>query len=477
MPVRSWLPPTDAPNRAAAPVRQARRSDADGREQVLERLIGVRSSKPTFYAAWREKSARLDRTIETLEHISAALCVTAEGPTAVCQAVVEAAGHHFRARWAAIVFADGQLPPVIIDCANGVRYRSEDAPPVLEGLAAQAMSARAPAVRAMNDGSASNRASEKSGGAVAVPMLRRDQLAGALVVGLPADARVQDSDLSILLTLANHAGLALHNARTFQESERLRERAEAASHSADQHAAELERRSRQLERARSSLEDARRRQLLGQERNRIARELHDGVAQHLLSIGMMLEWCRKQEPAEPVLERLVSSKQLARSALAEIRSVIYELSSVEHQVDLLVALGELVEELRHITDLEIVLRSRGHPRALPRAAEHALAEIAREALFNVARHAEASRAWTAVHYGGRCIVLTVDDDGRGDSRWLNRKLELAARGGGNYHRGLANIADGARELAASVRFAPRRGGGVRLAVRAPLEPLTPDGRE
>ncbi len=456
--------------------REVRGVDADGREQILERLIGVRSSKPTFYAAWGEKSARLDRTIETLERISAALCITAEGPTAVCQAVVEAAGHHFRARWAAMVFADKHTPPVIVDCATGIPCRSEDAPPVLEGLAAQAMSARAPAVRAVTGGSTPTGSRGKPG-AVAVPMLRRGELAGALAVGLSADAQVEESDVSILLTLANHAELALHNARTFQESERLRARAEAASHSAEQHAAKLERRSRQLERASRGLEDARRRQLLGQERDRIARELHDSVAQHLLSIGMMLEWCRQQEPPQPILERLSSSKQLARSALAEIRCVIYELSSVDHEVDLPAALEELVEELRHITDLEIVLRARGSTRVLPRAAEHALTQIAREALFNVARHAEASRAWATVHYGARCVVLSVDDDGRGDPRRLNRRLERAALHGGDYHRGLVNIADGARELAASVHFAPRRGGGVRLVVRAPLDSPTSDWRE
>src|SRR5215469_6451780 len=73
---------------------------------ALERLIGVRSSKPSFYAAWRDKSARLDHTIETLERISAALCAAPAGPVAVCDAVVEAAAHHFDARWAAMVFSD-----------------------------------------------------------------------------------------------------------------------------------------------------------------------------------------------------------------------------------------------------------------------------------------------------------------------------------------------------------------------------------
>ena len=463
----SASPHTDLSDRPAA-----EEGGSEVRERNLERLIGVRSSKPTFYAAWREKSARLDRTIETLERISAALCVAPEGPGALCEAVVEAAAHHFDARWAAMTLADGplaqELPSVIMHSRGTVARGWDDAPPVLQTLAARAVSARRLVVAA---GDAGDEDGADRGDAVAVPMLLRDELAGALAVGLPPSAHIEESDLSILLTLANHAGLALHNAWTFQESERLRERAEAASRAAELHAAELGRRSRQLERARRRLEEARRRQLLGQERSRIARELHDSVAQHLLSIGMMLEWCRKQEPSSsPIIERLVSSKELARSALEEIRGVIYELSRSEHSEDLPAALEELADEVRHTTDLGITLRSRGGQRPLPRATEHGLSQIAREALFNVARHADASRAWVLVRYGDRSVRLTVADDGSGDARRLQRRLETAARGGTGYHRGLANIAERARGLAARVRFAPRRGGGVRLEVTAPLEP-------
>jgi signal transduction histidine kinase len=479
----SASPPTEvgqtAPAGEPGSAREAPWPDPEGRERVLERLIGVRSSKPSFYAAWREKSARLDRTIETLERISAALCVTPEGPGALCEAVVEAAGHHFSAPWAAMTFADGllahELPPVIMHSTGKVARGWDDAPPVLHALAARALRARGPVVAAADPGGEAGADGDPRGEAVAVPMLSRDELAGALAVGLPADAQIEESDLSILLTLANHAGLALHNAWTFQESERLRERAEAASRAAELHAAELGRRSRQLERARKRLEEARRRQLLGQERSRIARELHDSVAQHLLSIGMMLEWCRKQEPpSSPIVERLVSSKELARSALEEIRAVIFELSSAEQPEDLPAALEELVEELRHTTDLEIALRTRGARRTLPRATEHALSQIAREALFNVTRHADASRGWVAVRYVDRSVRLTVADDGHGDPERLQRRLESAARGGSDYHRGLANISERARELAGRVRFAPRRGGGVRLEVTAPLEPTFPE---
>ena len=102
---------------------------------ALERLIGVRSSKPSFYAAWRDKSARLDHTIETLERISAALCAAPAGPVAVCDAVVEAAAHHFDARWAAMVFSEDAgvgLARVFVHASQGVIQRWEVPPRMLE---------------------------------------------------------------------------------------------------------------------------------------------------------------------------------------------------------------------------------------------------------------------------------------------------------------------------------------------------------
>jgi signal transduction histidine kinase len=415
-------------------------------------------------AARPDSSPRLDRTIETFERISAALCVTPHDAGALGEALVEAAAHHFKARWVAMTFGAGprshELPPDILRFGDGVPGDRPDVPR-LRTLTARAVAARKPVAISADD---------ECGLTVAVPMLLRDEFAGALAVGLSAEADIEDSDLCILLTLANHAGLALHNARVFRESEQHRQRAEAASRAAERHAVELRRRNRQLDRTRRRLEGARRRQLLGQERNRIARELHDTVAQHLLSIGMMLEWCRKQEAASSaIFERLLTAKELARSALEEIRAVIYELSSGEQPEDLSSALEELVEELTHTTDLDITLRERGPRRDLPSGADHALAQIAREALFNVAWHAEASRVWLTVRYGGRSVRLTVADNGHGSPERLQRRLGRAAQGGSRYHRGLANIAQRSRELGARVQFAPRRGGGVRLEVTAPLE--------
>ncbi|MBV9715329.1 MAG: hypothetical protein JOZ64_08140 [Solirubrobacterales bacterium] len=412
--------------------------DPEAARVALERLVGIRSSKPSFYAAWREKSARLDRTIETLERISIALCATLDGPQAVCEAVVQAAGYHFNARWAAMGFSSGvdahDLPRVIVaGAAAGAGASASGAepepPPAFGELAARALAARGPVVR---------KGGAEGGGAVAAPMPLRGELAGVLAVGLAEDAGVESSDLSILVTLANHAGVALHNAWSFQE----------------------------LEGTRRQLEETGRRQLLSQERNRIARELHDSVAQHLLTIGMNLEWCRRQDfVPDPVLARVVASKGLARSAVDEIRAAIFELAS-DGQIELRRALREVIDELRAGTRLELSLRTFGAPRPLPGGMHHAIVQIAREALFNVVRHAGATRASVTLHWLLGGVALVIADDGGGDPRRLQRLLEAPRPTG--EHFGLTGIADRVRGLGGTAAFARRRRGGVRLRVEIPL---------
>ncbi|MGH9247842.1 MAG: histidine kinase [Acidimicrobiales bacterium] len=429
-----------------------------GQQRLLERLVGVGSSKSTYYAAWRSKSERLDRSIETLKEISAALCTTTEGPVAVCEAVVEAAAHHFSARWAAMAFAtyalSEELPPLIVRYSSGRVVRSwASAPPELSQLTANPREDVGAVI------------AEKDRPAVGARMLLAGELFGTLAVGLAEPTELDESDISILGTLANQAAVAVHIAWLFEEGERSRAQAE-------RHAGALVQRSRQLEHARRGLEEARRQQLLSHERGRIARDLHDSVSQHIVGLGMSLEWCRQHLPAaSPVADHVTTAQELARSALAQVRSVIFELSPPGGTRVLGRALRDIVGELRSTTDLEIVMRTRGAERQVAPAITHALSQIAREALFNIARHADASRAWVTLRYDERGLRLVVADDGNGIPRLLQRRLESAAADGS--HRGLLNIAERVRELGAEARFAPRRGGGVRLEVAVSLR--VPEG--
>ncbi len=420
---------------------------------ALERLIGVRSSKPSFYAAWRDKSARLDHTIETLERISSALCAAPAGPVAVCDAVVEASAHHFDARWAAMVFSGEDagvgLARVFVHVSDGVIQRWDVPPRMLEALTDQTLAAKGPVLAEHDEGL-------EFGGEpcviVAAPMPVHGKLAGILVVGLPDGVKVAPSDVSILVTLANHAGVALHNASLFQENARR--------------AAELERRGSELEGTLRRLEQAGRRQLLSEERNRIARELHDSVSQHLLTIGMNLEWCRRHESiSSAVLERVLAAQSLARSSMDEIREVIFELSS-DGQTELPRALRDVIEDVEAGTRLEVGLRVYGQTQPVAATMQHALVQIAREALFNVVRHAEAHHAWVTLRWRPQVVSLAVADDGLGNHRKLQHQLFISRTDG--PHLGLTGIAERVRGLGGATWFERRRGGGVKLRVEVPL---------
>jgi len=419
----------------------------------LERLIGVRSSKPSFYAAWRDKSERLDHTIETLERISSALCTAPAGPVAVCDAVVEAAAYHFGARWSAMVFSDSHIgdtmPRVIVHASHSVIQRWAVAPRILAELTDRTLAAQRPVLADHVDGLEFG---GEPGVIVTAPMPVRGEPAGILAVGLPDDNEVAPSDVSILVTLANHAGVALHNASLFQENERR--------------ATELERRRSELEGTLRRLEQAGRRQLLSEERNRIARELHDSVAQHLLTIGMNLEWCRRHESTSTaVLERVLAAQSLARSAMDEIREVIFGLAS-DGQIELPRALRDVIEDVEAGTRLEVGLRVYGQTQPVAAATQHALVQIAREALFNVVRHAEAQHAWVTLRWRPQVASLSVADDGSGNHRKLQHQLFISGPNGD--HLGLTGIAERVRRLGGATWFERRRGGGVKLRVEVPL---------
>ncbi len=420
---------------------------------ALERLIGVRSSKPNFYAAWRDKSERLDHTIETLERISSALCTAPAGPVAVCDAVVEAAAYHFGARWSAMVFSDAELgermPRVIVHASESVIQRWEVAPRMLAALAERTLAIQKPVLADHDEGL-------EFGGEpcmiVTAPMPVHGEPAGILAVGLPDGQEVAPSDVSILVTLANHAGVALHNASLFQENERR--------------AAELERRRAELEGTLRRLEQAGRRQLLSEERNRIARELHDSVAQHLVTIGMNLEWCRRHESTSTaVLERVLAAQSLARSAMDEIREVIFGLAS-DGQIELPRALRDVIDDVEAGTRLEVKLRVYGQTQPLPAATQHSLVQIAREGLFNVVRHADARHAWITLRWRPQVVSLSVADDGSGNHRKLQHQLFISGPNGN--HLGLTGIAERVRGLGGAAWFERRRGGGVKLRVEVAL---------
>jgi signal transduction histidine kinase len=253
---------------------------------------------------------------------------------------------------------------------------------------------------------------------------------------------------------------------------------------AERRAAELTRHNEQLRRAREHLARVRQAELVSAERHRIARDLHDSVAQCLVGIGMHLEWCHRHlDPSSPAYERLVASKELARAGLGWVRSAVEELSGLEQPgTGLGQALRDLAADFRSAGQLRVSVRVTARQRQLPSAVEHALFQIAQEGLWNAVRHAHATQAWLSLAYAEDQILLSVADDGSGDPAVLGRYLAAATSGPGTSapgtsgqgssrrgRHGLRNIAERAAELGGEVSLRRRRGGGLRISVRVPVE--------
>jgi signal transduction histidine kinase len=253
---------------------------------------------------------------------------------------------------------------------------------------------------------------------------------------------------------------------------------------AERRAAELTRRNEQLRRAREHLARVRQTELVSAERHRIARDLHDSVAQCLVAIGMHLEWCHRHlDPDSPAYERLVASKELARAGLGWVRSAVEELSGLEQPgTGLGQALRDLAADFRSAGQLRVSVRVTARERQLPSAVEHALFQIAQEGLWNAVRHAHATQAWLSLAYAEDQVTLSVSDDGCGDPAVVGRYLSAANAGTGTADAGLSstgvprrgghgvrNIAERAAELGGEVTLRRRRGGGLRVSVRVPTE--------
>ncbi|HRP34517.1 MAG TPA: sensor histidine kinase [Gammaproteobacteria bacterium] len=188
-----------------------------------------------------------------------------------------------------------------------------------------------------------------------------------------------------------------------------------------------------------------------QERLRLSRELHDVAGHKLTALKLNLR-ALAHEPGLADREELRTSARLADELLDELRALVRQLR-VSDGLDLQQALVRLAEPLpRPAVEFSIAPEAR-----VPRAEQaEALLRVAQEALTNAARHGGARRAWLSLRREGDDVVLAVEDDGRVD--WPLQP--------GN---GLTGMQERIGALGGSLEAAPASRGGLRLAVRLPLE--------
>ncbi|MEV6928562.1 GAF domain-containing sensor histidine kinase [Dactylosporangium sp. NPDC051485] len=197
-----------------------------------------------------------------------------------------------------------------------------------------------------------------------------------------------------------------------------------------------------------------------EERQRIARELHDAVTQKLFSLRLTAEAAAAlvtRDPARAAAE-LDIVRRLAAEATAELRSIVDGLRPVDLAGDgLPAALQRQADLLDRVHDAKVSFAADAVPR-LPAAREEAAYRIAQEALHNALRHAGAARVAVELRRAGPGVVLTVADDGRG--------FDVRGAAPAQPRLGLASMRERARAVGGRllVRSAPGEGTVVTLEV-------------
>lgn len=201
-----------------------------------------------------------------------------------------------------------------------------------------------------------------------------------------------------------------------------------------------------------------------EERNRLARELHDDTIQAVIALKQRVQLAEKIVNDPQAKESLRSLQDLAEQTIENLRRLTRALRPIYlEDLGLVTALEMLVGEIRQANDLQLDFYKSGHERRLPREIELSLYRIAQEALNNVVHHARTEYAVLSIFYDGE-IKLEVKDDGVG---FIVPKspTDFAPSG----HFGLLGMRERADLIGGILEVQSEPGQGTSLIVRLPAE--------
>jgi signal transduction histidine kinase len=216
-----------------------------------------------------------------------------------------------------------------------------------------------------------------------------------------------------------------------------------------------------------ALVEARRRELLLRERERIGRDLHDGIIQSIYAAGLHLEQASAEIGSEPsgTRDRIGTVMGELNRITGDIRSTIFDLRSGELEArDAEAIVLAVADELQAHTLVKLELSSQGlyRPRLRPEQAEE-LRHIVIEAFSNVLRHAHATAVTVHMSCSQRRFTLLIRDDGAGFD--ADQSVDRGRRG---RPQGLENIRRRAELLGARLTVESARGHGTALSLTMPV---------
>lgn len=197
-----------------------------------------------------------------------------------------------------------------------------------------------------------------------------------------------------------------------------------------------------------------------EERKRLAREIHDGIAQELAFIGYVLDDLAARSEQEAVRQELQDLRSEITRVVGDLRHSIFELrSEVGSTAGLGSVLSDFVRSVGAATDMTVHLQLDESPHRLPYETEAELLRIAQESVNNARKHSRGANLWVSCAVHPPRARLVVEDDGRGIQQ--RRKDSF----------GLQIMRERSERLGATLSVTDRQGGGTRVEVT--LDPQGP----
>jgi two-component sensor histidine kinase len=198
-----------------------------------------------------------------------------------------------------------------------------------------------------------------------------------------------------------------------------------------------------------------------EERNRMAREIHDTLAQEFAGILLHLEAVNGLDASENVSEYLARARELAKSGLEDARRMLLGLrpKSLEgaHLSD---ALNQLAERFSRDCGINCAFSASGRTHKLPEEIENELYRVAQEALCNVRKHSRAGSVSILLSYTSAGVVLAIKDNGQG---FAMKQPEPGAHG-----FGLPAMCERASRLGGRMDINSGQGTGTEIRMSVPL---------
>jgi signal transduction histidine kinase len=262
---------------------------------------------------------------------------------------------------------------------------------------------------------------------VSVPLKSKDRVLGVITMASKGRRPISPQEVIILTAIGQQIGVAIENARLYEQVQSI-----------------------------AALE----------ERDRIGRELHDGLAQVLGYLHL------KSKAAEELLSsgqaaqaqaELREMQEVAQEAYGDVRESILGLrTTITPGEGFIPVLTEYLDKFSQQSGISarLVMGDDADMKFAP-AAEIQLLRIVQEALTNVRKHSQASRVWVRFEADGDEAVITVEDDGRGfDPSRIGQD--------GQEHFGLQTMKERAESVGGDLDVSTRSGKGTRVIVRLPL---------